>query len=29
MVMRSKTGTVRIIEAQHNFHRKGLLSAAR
>jgi fructose-1,6-bisphosphatase II / sedoheptulose-1,7-bisphosphatase len=23
MVMRSKTGTVRIIEAQHNFHRKG------
>jgi fructose-1,6-bisphosphatase II / sedoheptulose-1,7-bisphosphatase len=23
MVMRSKTGTVRVIEAQHNFHRKG------
>ena len=22
MVMRSKTGTVRIIEAQHNFRRK-------
>jgi hypothetical protein len=22
MVMRSKTGTVRIIEAQHNFERK-------
>jgi fructose-1,6-bisphosphatase II / sedoheptulose-1,7-bisphosphatase len=22
MVMRSKSGTVRIIEAQHNFHRK-------
>jgi fructose-1,6-bisphosphatase II / sedoheptulose-1,7-bisphosphatase len=29
MVMRSKTGTVRIIEAQHNFERKGLLSIAR
>jgi fructose-1,6-bisphosphatase II / sedoheptulose-1,7-bisphosphatase len=29
MVMRSKTGTVRIIEAQHNFHRKSLLSAER
>ena len=22
MVMRSKSGTVRMIEAQHNFHRK-------
>ncbi len=29
MVMRSKTGTVRIIEAHHNFERKGLLSMAR
>ncbi|MGH7087451.1 MAG: class II fructose-bisphosphatase [Stellaceae bacterium] len=25
MVMRSKSGTVRVIEAQHNFHRKPLL----
>jgi fructose-1,6-bisphosphatase II / sedoheptulose-1,7-bisphosphatase len=25
MVMRSKSGTVRIIESQHNFHRKALL----
>jgi fructose-1,6-bisphosphatase II / sedoheptulose-1,7-bisphosphatase len=29
MVMRSKTGTVRIIEAQHNFERKALLNAPR
>ena len=29
MVMRSKTGTVRIIEAQHNFERKSLLAAPR
>ncbi|HEX7968165.1 MAG TPA: class II fructose-bisphosphatase [Stellaceae bacterium] len=29
MVMRSKTGTVRFIEAQHNFERKGLLHAPR
>ena len=29
MVMRSKTGTVRIIEAQHNFERKQLLDAKR
>src|SRR6185312_3645621 len=29
MVMRSKSGTVRIIEAQHNFERKGLLDAPR
>ena len=29
MVMRSKTGTVRIIEAQHNFERKSLLDAPR
>jgi len=29
MVMRSKTGTVRIIEAVHNFERKGLLDVAR
>ncbi len=29
MVMRSKTGTVRIIEAQHNFERKALLMAPR
>ena len=28
MVMRSKTGTVRIIEAQHNFERKSLLRDA-
>src|SRR3984957_14438863 len=28
MVMRSKSGTVRIIEAQHNFHRKAFLEAA-
>jgi fructose-1,6-bisphosphatase II / sedoheptulose-1,7-bisphosphatase len=29
MVMRSKTGTVRVIEAQHNFARKGLLDTPR
>jgi fructose-1,6-bisphosphatase II / sedoheptulose-1,7-bisphosphatase len=29
MVMRSKSGTVRIIEAQHNFHRKSMLDAPR
>jgi fructose-1,6-bisphosphatase II / sedoheptulose-1,7-bisphosphatase len=29
MVMRSKTGTVRIIEAQHNFERKALLDVPR
>jgi len=29
MVMRSKTGTVRIIEAQHNFERKVLFDAPR
>ncbi len=29
MVMRSKTGTVRFIEAQHNFERKGLLHVPR
>jgi fructose-1,6-bisphosphatase II / sedoheptulose-1,7-bisphosphatase len=29
MVMRSKTGTVRIIEAHHNFERKSLLAAPR
>jgi len=29
MVMRSKTGTVRIIEAQHNFARKALFDAPR
>ncbi len=29
MVMRSKTGTVRVIEAQHNFERKALLDVPR
>jgi fructose-1,6-bisphosphatase II / sedoheptulose-1,7-bisphosphatase len=29
MVMRSKTGTVRVIEAHHNFERKSLLAAPR
>jgi fructose-1,6-bisphosphatase II / sedoheptulose-1,7-bisphosphatase len=29
MVMRSKTGTVRLIEAQHNFERKALLDVPR
>ncbi len=29
MVMRSKTGTVRIIEAQHNFERKALFDSPR
>ena len=29
MVMRSKTGTVRVIEAEHNFERKGLLDVPR